>query len=592
MAAIVSRFINNLPNVVYLPLNMSTTINNTVTGEQPTKEPAQLRHEVEEPDDFRSQEGQSETAVEEARMYAEAIIDTLREPLVVLDENLKVLSASRSFYETFRVTPGETVGHFIYHLGNGQWDIPQLRGLLEEIFKNTGLDNYEVDHTFPDIGRRFMLLNARRIYTEIAGTRMILLAIEDVTDLRQTDEALKTSEARYRRLFETAQDGILILNAETGQIDDVNPFLVHMLGYSYDEFVGKRLWEIGAFQDTEASKAAFAELQRKGYVRYEDLPLRTKDGRNIAVEFVSNVYAVNHQRVIQCNIRDITDRKRMEDKLQKAHDELEQRVKERTAALSDSNRLLIEEVAQRKRGEERVRESQERLRLLAASLQQIREQERASLSRELHDELGQVLTGMKMDLRWLGKRLQEGDEAISERINSLVTLIDNAILFVQRISRVLRPPVLDHLGLTEAIRSTAKRLVDRTEMAYKVISKPKDIVLERETSTAFFRVFQEALTNVIRHAQAKNVLVSLKRIGDRMIMEIGDDGRGIAKEEIEDPTSIGLTGMRERAFAVGGSLTITGVREKGTTVTLSVPLNHRERTKDHRLAAKARDGGD
>ena len=558
---------------------MGAKINNTVNGKQLRKDLVDLlRQKVREPDPSGSVViRQSEAAVEEARMYAEAIIDTLREPIVVLDENLKVLSASRSFYETFRVTPGETVGRFLYDLGNGEWNIPQLRASLEDTFKNAKLDNYEVDHTFPVIGRRSMLLNARQIHTKNVVTKMVLLAIEDVTELRRTDEALKASETRYRRLFETAQDGILILNAETAQIDDVNPFLIHMLGYSYDEFVGKKLWEIGAFEDTEASKAAFEELHCKGYVRYEDLPLRTKDGLEIAVEFVSNVYAVNHQQVIQCNIRDITDRKRVEDKLRKAHDELEQRVKDRTAALSDSNKLLLQEIAERKRGEEKIRESQERLRFLAASLENIREQERASLSRELHDELGQVLTGIKMDVRWIERRLPEGDEAVSERVNSLVALIDNAIMSVQRISRALRPPVLDHLGLTEAIGSAARRLLDGTEIACEVVSKPKDIVLERETSTAFFRVFQEALTNIIRHAQARKVVVSLKKSGDRVIMEIRDDGRGIAKEEIENPKSIGLTGMRERAYAAGGSLTITGIRGEGTTVTLSVPLNHGEK---------------
>jgi PAS domain S-box-containing protein len=128
-------------------------------------------------------------------------------------------------------------------------------------------------------------------------------------------QRLKDSEIRYRRLFETAQDGILILDAETGQITDVNPFLMDMLGYPHKEFIGKRLWEIGPFKDVEASKTAYRELQEKEYVRYEDLPLETRDKRQIQVEFVSNIYKVNHSRVIQCNIRDITARKQIERQL-------------------------------------------------------------------------------------------------------------------------------------------------------------------------------------------------------------------------------------------------------------------------------------
>jgi diguanylate cyclase (GGDEF)-like protein/PAS domain S-box-containing protein len=119
---------------------------------------------------------------------------------------------------------------------------------------------------------------------------------------------VKTSELRYRRLFEAAQDGILILDAETGAITDVNPFLIKMLGYSREEFITKKLWEVGAFKDIEASQDAFQALQKNEYIRYEDLPLRTKGGKLVQVEFVSNVYLVGDEKVIQCNIRDITDR--------------------------------------------------------------------------------------------------------------------------------------------------------------------------------------------------------------------------------------------------------------------------------------------
>ena len=275
-----------------------------------------------------------EESFNQTQKYTESIVETIREPLIVLTPDLKVIAANLSFYETFRVTPQDTEGRFIFDIGNRQWNIPVLRKLLEEIVSQNSLfNNFEVDHTFPYIGRKRMLLNARRIFHEDKGTDKILLAFEDITDRKQAEEALEFSEKRYRRLFETAQDGILILDAETGEISDVNPFLEEMLGYSHEEFLGKKLWEIGVFKDVEASKAAFGELQSKGYVRYNDLPLETKDGRPIAVEFVSNVYLVNHHKVIQCNIRDITERKHLSEALQKTHNELEHRVEERTREL-------------------------------------------------------------------------------------------------------------------------------------------------------------------------------------------------------------------------------------------------------------------
>jgi formate hydrogenlyase transcriptional activator len=281
-----------------------------------------------------AERNRAEEIFAEAQKYTESIVETIREPLIVLTPDLRVITANHSFYGTFQVTPEETEGRFVYSLGNHAWDISSLRELLEKIIpQNTHFNDFEVDHEFPVIGRRTMLLNARRIYREGQGTDRILLALEDITDQKKSEEALKFSEIRYRRLFESAQDGILILDAETGQISDVNPFMVEMLGYSHEEFLGKKLWEIGPFKNMEASKAAFWELQDKGYVRYNDLPLETKEGRPIAVEFVSNVYLVNHHKVIQCNIRDITERKMIAEALQQAHNELERRVEERTVEL-------------------------------------------------------------------------------------------------------------------------------------------------------------------------------------------------------------------------------------------------------------------
>ena len=157
---------------------------------------------------------------------------------------------------------------------------------------------------------------------------------------------IRTSELRYRRLFEAAQDGILILDAETGAITDVNPFLINMLGYSREEFVEKKLWEVGAFRDIEASQKAFEALQKNEYIRYEDLPLKGKDGRLIQVEFVSNVYLVGDEKVIQCNIRDITERKQAEQALVRSEAQLrEQSVRDHLTGLF--NRRYLEETLER-----------------------------------------------------------------------------------------------------------------------------------------------------------------------------------------------------------------------------------------------------
>ncbi len=248
----------------------------------------------------------------QAQKYGESIVETILEPLLLLTPDLKVISANRSFYQTFSVSPEEIEGQFINRLGNHQGGIPELLKVLEEIVsQSTQLNDFQIEHEFPTIGRKIMLLNARRIYRQGKGTDIIILVIEDITERKRSEEALKISEARYRRLFETAQDGILILDGDTGQVSDVNPSLSETLGYSHKDVLGKKLWEIDAFN--EASKTVFSELQNKGYVRYENLPLATRDGRKIDVEFVSNVYQVDQKKVIQCNIRDITRRKETEE---------------------------------------------------------------------------------------------------------------------------------------------------------------------------------------------------------------------------------------------------------------------------------------
>jgi PAS domain S-box-containing protein len=291
-------------------------------------------------------------------------------------------------------------------LSSGATDISisvvQSLSEAKEHLKNNHTDAVLLDLTLPDSSGLDTVRRARRISPDLpivvltgvddenTGVEAMRTGVQDYLVKGQTDgrtitrvirysierkkaeDAILVSELRYRRLFEAARDGILILDANSGQIVDVNPFIEDILGYSHEEFLDKKLWEIGLFKDIVESKEAFLKLQTRGYVRYENLPLETKDGRHIAVEFVSNVYQVDHQKVIQCNIRDITDRARAEEALRKAHDELDTRVKERTAELGEMVLELQKQIVQRVKAEEAFRSASLYARgLLEASLDPI-----------------------------------------------------------------------------------------------------------------------------------------------------------------------------------------------------------------------------
>jgi len=251
-----------------------------------------------------------EKLVHDAFEYATNILETQREPFLVLDKDLRVVSANRSFYKAFRVEKDATQGRFVYDLGDGQWNIPALRELLEDVLpRDHAFDGFEVEHDFPaGVGQKTMLINARRIRRPGNDSELILLAIEDITERTLAKQAQKDSEVRFRRLFESAKDGVLILDAATGKITDANPFMCGLTGMEVGEIVGKELHEIGMFKDAEENKAAYRELQRTGYLRHEHLPLQNRRGERVEVEFVANVYKEGDRLVAQCNVRDISER--------------------------------------------------------------------------------------------------------------------------------------------------------------------------------------------------------------------------------------------------------------------------------------------
>jgi len=231
----------------------------------------------------------------------------------------------------------------------------------------------------------------------------------------------------------------------------------------------------------------------------------------------------------------------------------------------------VQDITERKLVEERLRSSREQLRNLSAHLDTVREQERTSIAREIHDELGQSLTALKMDISWLRNKYREY-EPLSEKTKAMIKLIDSTIRTVKRISSELRPVVLDDLGLIAAIEWQAEEFQKRTGIVCEVNFTPDDIILDRGISTAIFRILQEALTNVIRHAEATKVRVSLEEKDSEILLSVEDNGKGVTEKQITDPKSFGLIGMRERVHFFSGKVRITGARNKGTSLVISIPI--------------------
>jgi PAS domain S-box-containing protein len=242
---------------------------------------------------------------------------------------------------------------------------------------------------------------------------------------------------------------------------------------------------------------------------------------------------------------------------------------------ADGSRIYfhaVSDITAAKQVEDQLRASQEQLRELSRFLESVREDERTRVAREMHDELGQTLTALRIDLSWLAKRLPADQLSLHEKAESMYRTIDGVIQAVKRIAAELRPGVLDDLGLADAIEWQTQELGRRTDIKFTFSVRPEYIVLDPDRSTAIFRICQEALTNVVRHAEATRVSVNLRKGPRCVLLTIKDNGKGIEESRITDPGAFGLLGMRERARLWGGDVEITGIPGKGTLVKVSIPL--------------------
>jgi len=251
---------------------------------------------------------------------------------------------------------------------------------------------------------------------------------------------------------------------------------------------------------------------------------------------------------------------------------------ELAAALDEMAAGLEVNETERNRAAEELRRSNERLRALTGRLETLRDEEAIRIAREIHDDLGQSLTGLRMDLGALERALPDGARAAaSERIRSMGALVDGTVETVRKISGELRPHLLDPLGLVAALEFALDRFGERTGVATRLDAAAGDEGLDARRATALFRVFQEALTNVARHADARHVTVTLDAEGNDLVLRVSDDGKGVASGDLAAPSALGVLGMQERARAVGGSVSVEGAPGRGTQVLARVPRDRGER---------------
>lgn len=395
--------------------------------------------------------------------------------------------------------------------------------------------------------RENTLWNGKRRWFEFSNSflhlsgegKFTLSIIKDITERKNAELELTDSEQKYRMLFNNANDAVFVTQLSEdktyGDFIEVNKVACDRLGYTKDEFLKLSPSAIVLPKYIDEFNKSTELLFKKNHVIYE-LIHRAKDRKLIPVEISSHLFTYEGKPVVLSIARDVTERKRVEEKLRKTG---------------------------------------LRLRNLASHLQTIREEERTAIAREIHDELGQVLTVLKIQITLLSNKLREDQQEIKEKFVTISEMIDNTVENVQRITSKLRPDILDELGLIAAIEWQTKEFEIVTGINCSLSLSESEINLDEEKSTAIFRIFQEALTNIVRHSKAKSATISLQTNENNLLLKIKDNGIGINDDQLKDFKSLGIIGMKERALILGGDVTIEGIPEKGTEVLVIMPLNHR-----------------
>ena len=397
---------------------------------------------------------------------------------------------------------------------------------------------YEKEYIRADGTRACVLIGLATLSeTEGVHTAFVL----DITERKRVEQALRESERRLREILENIKLAAVMFDPD-GTLTFCNDFLLELTGWRIEEVIGRDWFDTFIpIEQRDVIRFTFDEMLKKGaspaHIEYE-IQTRSKERKIISW---SNTVSRDPRGQITSTIG------------------------------------IGEDVTERRHFEEKLLSSYEDLRALSAHLQSVREEERVRIAREIHDVLGQALTGLKMDVWWLIKRTSDSGKALERaallnRFEAMSKLINDTIQSVRKLATELRPGILDDLGLVAAIEWQAKEFQARTGIMCHLSLPETDIPLGSEQSTAVFRIFQEILTNVARHASARNVEITMNRRKGDLVLEVEDDGRGIDENRISGAGSLGLLGMHERAMLFGGEVRIRRASVRGTIVTVRIPL--------------------
>lgn len=457
-------------------------------------------------------------------------------PIVILrnrrNRDRTFLEVNERWETAFGYSREETIGRTALELNflNVE-DRDRLRALGE---RQNFLRDEEVDVRTKQGEIRHVMMSAERFMNE--GELYNIVLFNDITERKRAEEALRRSEENFRRAFESSPAPGGIIRARDRRHLKVNSAFVRTLGYTAEEVVGKTAAELGVWPDGREQEELWQKLPKEKSVKGYETRIYTKSGEMMDILLYVEAIEMSGEQCFMASIIDITERKLAEEKLKASH---------------------------------------EQLRALSERLRKAKDEEGIRIARELHDELGAALTSLKWSLTRLREDCSGGANAggdTQSKIGGMVSLVDATINTVRRISSELRPGVLEDLGLIPAIEWHAHQVQANTGIVCRFESQVENVELSRERATTVFRIFQEAMTNVLRHAGATRVNILVEEDDDEFVLEVSDNGRGITDSEKLGTSSLGLLGMRERAHSVGGRVEINGTPGKGTTLIVRVPL--------------------